>query len=299
MGGGIPVIGPFRLDLLANEIHEVTAIINGTDELHPDEMAREGMPATRDALARGAGAGLRRAGPAQRCRRHRRGLQAHDPRHARVPRACAPPTSTSRDHPPDGGGLPLRAGAGLRDQAAGDRPRRLATAWSCACTPRSCPADEMLAKVDGVFNAVRVDGDLVGQILFYGRGAGAGPTSSAVVADVIDIAQRSGRAAAPAPMPPPYSTSSRPARWTRCATRYYLRLLAATDPGSSPRSPRRWGRPAISIASVIQKENVVLEAPATSPCRDRADDSPASEAADAARRGGDRRACGGAPRSAT
>jgi hypothetical protein len=43
----------------------------------------------------------------------------------------------------------------------------------------------MLANVDGVFNAVQVEGDLIGRILFYGRGAGAGPTSSAVVADVI------------------------------------------------------------------------------------------------------------------
>ena len=42
-----------------------------------------------------------------------------------------------------------------------------------------------VASVDGVFNAVQVDGDLVVRILFYGRGAGAGPTSSAVVADVM------------------------------------------------------------------------------------------------------------------
>ena len=56
--------------------------------------------------------------------------------------------------------------------------------------PTLVPAGTMLASVDDVFNAVQVEGDLVGRILFYGRGAGAGPTASAVVADIIDLAQR-------------------------------------------------------------------------------------------------------------
>ena len=59
--------------------------------------------------------------------------------------------------------------------------------------PTLVPAGTMLASVDDVYNAVQVEGDLVGRILFYGRGAGAGPTASAVVADIIDLAQRISR----------------------------------------------------------------------------------------------------------
>ena len=47
----------------------------------------------------------------------------------------------------------------------------------------------MLAKVDGVYNAVEVEGSLCGRVLFHGRGAGRGPTTSAVVGDLIEIAR--------------------------------------------------------------------------------------------------------------
>ena len=55
--------------------------------------------------------------------------------------------------------------------------------------PVFIPEDSLLAKVDGVYNAVLVEGDLVGKVLFYGEGAGALPTSSAVIADVVSAAQ--------------------------------------------------------------------------------------------------------------
>jgi homoserine dehydrogenase len=124
--------------------------------------------------------------------------------------------------------------------------------------PTFLQADEMLAKVDGVFNAIRVDGDLVGQVLFYGRGAGAGPTSSAVVADVIDIAQRLRGGGGPAPFPP-LDPTRRALPMQEVWTRYYLRLIAVDRPGVIAAIAQVLGDHAISIASVIQKEDVVLE----------------------------------------
>jgi homoserine dehydrogenase len=124
--------------------------------------------------------------------------------------------------------------------------------------PTFLPADEMLAKVDGVFNAVRVDGDLVGRVLFYGRGAGAGPTASAVVADVIAIAQRLQNGGGPVPLPP-LDPNRRALPIADVATRYYLRLIAVDRPGVIAQITRVLGEHAISIASVIQKEDVVLE----------------------------------------
>ena len=53
--------------------------------------------------------------------------------------------------------------------------------------PVFIPADSLLAEVDGVYNAILVEGDLVGQVLFYGEGAGASATSSAVVADNVGL----------------------------------------------------------------------------------------------------------------
>jgi len=112
--------------------------------------------------------------------------------------------------------------------------------------------------VDGVFNAVQVEGDLVGRVLFYGRGAGPGPTASAVIADVIDLAQRvvagSGRQA------PPAMTETRPIRPMReVQTRYYIRLVATDRPGVIAAIAGVFGELAVSLASVLQKEDVVLE----------------------------------------
>ena len=63
--------------------------------------------------------------------------------------------------------------------------------------PVFIPEDFLLAKVGGVYNAVQIEGDLVGKVIFYGEGAGASPTSSAIIADVLRqrrISVREGKA---------------------------------------------------------------------------------------------------------
>jgi homoserine dehydrogenase len=113
----------------------------------------------------------------------------------------------------------------------------------------------MLASVDDVYNAVQVEGDLVGRILFYGRGAGAGPTASAVVADVIDLAQRIvGGAIRPTVAVQDESIKVRP--MADVQSRYYLRLVTADQPGVIAQIASIFGTHAISLSSVIQKEDV-------------------------------------------
>jgi homoserine dehydrogenase len=113
----------------------------------------------------------------------------------------------------------------------------------------------MLASVDDVYNAVQVEGDLVGRILFYGRGAGAGPTASAVVADIIDLAQRLvGGEIRPTVAVQDESIRVRP--MTDVSSRYYLRLVAADRPGVIARIAGIFGHRNISLTSVIQKEDV-------------------------------------------
>ena len=119
--------------------------------------------------------------------------------------------------------------------------------------PVFIPEDSLLAKVDGVYNAILVEGDLVGRVLFYGQGAGPLPTSSAVISDIVsearDIVLNVGNrfqvkldsAALIKPM-------------SEIETRYYLRMNVADRPGVLAQITKVLGDHQISISSVIQKE---------------------------------------------
>ena len=120
--------------------------------------------------------------------------------------------------------------------------------------PTLVPMDHMLAKVDGVFNAVLVHGDVVGETMYYGRGAGQAPTASAVVADIVDIARNLASesvnrlAAQQTQQNPP---AIRPLE--EISARYYLRLSLLDQPGTLAAVTEVLGSREISIASVIQK----------------------------------------------
>jgi homoserine dehydrogenase len=119
--------------------------------------------------------------------------------------------------------------------------------------PVFIPEESFLADVNGVYNAVLVDGDLVGQVLFQGEGAGPRPTASAVVADAMAAAQDvllgagstvawqadSGRVIIP---------------MDEVITRYYLRLSVTDRHGVLAQIAQLLGDHLISISSVIQKE---------------------------------------------
>ena len=120
--------------------------------------------------------------------------------------------------------------------------------------PALIPLDHMLAKVDGVYNAVEVEGSLCGKVLFHGMGAGREPTTSAVVGDLIEIARRIGVQGPPSPMVQngrPLSIRS----IDELETRYYLRLTVADRPGVLAQISKILGDGGISLASVIQKDS--------------------------------------------
>ena len=119
--------------------------------------------------------------------------------------------------------------------------------------PVFIPQDFLLAKVGGVYNAVQIEGDLVGKVLFYGEGAGASPTSSAIMADVIAAAQDigSGRKSLPQ-LRFPRLKAIKPI--SELETRYYLRMSVADRPGVLAQIAKTLGDLSISISSVIQKE---------------------------------------------
>ena len=128
--------------------------------------------------------------------------------------------------------------------------------------PTMIPTDSPLAAVSGVFNAVFMTGDNVGNLMFYGRGAGQLPTASAVWSDALDIARRvaHGIPALDGELP---SFSGRPLPlrpMEDIRSAYYLRVMAVDQPGVLAQVAGILGRHDISLVSVLQKGRAHNEA---------------------------------------
>jgi homoserine dehydrogenase len=128
--------------------------------------------------------------------------------------------------------------------------------------PTMIPAASPLAAVAGVFNAIFLTGDAVGDLMFYGRGAGQMPTASAVWSDVLEIARRVAHGipslALDLPSRGPQPLPLTPMDAIRCC--YYLRVMAHDRPGVLSRVAGILGDNDISIANVIQKGRGTREA---------------------------------------
>lgn len=126
--------------------------------------------------------------------------------------------------------------------------------------PTMLPKNHPLAQVDGVFNGIYLRGDMVGEQLFYGRGAGREPTASAVIGDVVEVARNIGREANGKVPPLGYSdenlSSGRVMDISEITTNYYLRIRAHDKPGVLSKIAGIMAEHNISIHSVIQKKRV-------------------------------------------
>ena len=124
--------------------------------------------------------------------------------------------------------------------------------------PTLIPKSKMLSRVDGVMNAVEVKGDAVGPTLYCGAGAGAEPTASAVVADLIDIARCIESNQKPL-VPYLGFMTDKLNDWQvlpidKIETAYYLRISALDEPGVLSKVGQILGDVGVSIEAVIQKE---------------------------------------------
>ena len=252
VGGGIPVVGPFRLDLLANNIQQITAIINGTTNYILTRMSQEGIDFD-DALREAQKLGYAEPDPRNDVEgidaAYKLAILATLGFHARVRPEDVFTEGITRLSAKDfryarelGYTIKLLA---IAKQVDGELEARV--------HPTFVPLSFTLANVNGVFNAVHVVGDLVGPVMFYGRGAGPGPTSSAVVADIIDLAQRL-RSGTVMRLLVPLDETKRLRPMEDVETRYYIRVQVTNRPGVFAQITRVLGEAEISIASVIQKE---------------------------------------------
>jgi homoserine dehydrogenase len=251
VGGGIPLIAPFQQDLVANKISGIYAIINGTTNYILTKMAKEGIDFP-SALKSAQKLGYAEAEP-------RNDIEGIDATYKLAILASLAFHTQVRPQDVHGEGISRMDSRDFRyAQELGYAIKLLAIAKQSdnlievRVHPVFIPEESLLAKVDGVYNAILVEGDLVGRVLFYGEGAGAKPTSSAVIADVVSAARDV-----------IIGAGSR-LRWVlepgksikpmaELETRYYLRLNVADRPGVLAQVSKVLGDHQISISSVIQK----------------------------------------------
>ena len=252
VGGGIPIIAPFKHDLTANKINAIHAIINGTTNYILTKMAKENLDFA-VALEEAKALGYAEADPTN-------DVEGYDAAYKLSILATLAFGQTVRPSDLYCEGITRLAARDFRyAKELGYAIKLVAIAKEvdgkieARIHPAFLPEDLLLAKVDGVFNAIHVEGDLVGKVLFYGQGAGALPTSSAIVADVIEVASNIAagignrlrlKPAAGMPIRPMSSVE----------TRYYLRLSVDDRAGVLAQIASTLGDNNISIAYCIQKE---------------------------------------------
>jgi len=250
VGGGIPIISPLRRDLSANEIGSLRAIINGTTNYILTVMS--GGVDFASALREAQQLGYAEPQPANDIEGHDAAyklailasLAFHTDLHPDEVYREGITRLTPRDFR-----YAAELGYAIKLLAIG---RRVGNAIEARVNPALVPDGELLAKVDGVLNAVQVEGDLAGRVLFQGAGAGALSTSSAILGDVLDAAGSIARGGRPSPW---RYTSLMPVKpMSELVSRYYIRVEVADRPGVLAGIGKAFGDNGVSIASVIQKE---------------------------------------------
>jgi homoserine dehydrogenase len=257
VGGGIPIIKSLREGLAANRIEWIAGIINGTSNFILSEMRDKGASFA-DALRAAQRLGYAEADPTF-------DVEGIDSAHKLTIMSAI------------GFGIPMQLRAtytegiskltqedirnaeelGYRIKLLGIAKRK-SKGIELRVHPTLIPARRLIANVEGVMNAILVKGDAVGQTMYYGAGAGAEPTASAVVADLVDVA-RMLRADPEHHVPhlafQPGRLSTIPALpMGEVETAYYLRLRVLDRPGVLADITRILADLHISIEAMVQKE---------------------------------------------
>jgi len=255
VGGGIPIIRPLKHCLTANKITEVIGIVNGTTNYMLTKMTQEGLDYG-TVLAEAQSLGYAESDPTADVE----GLDAA--RKAAILSSIAFNTRVGLDDVSVEGITKITPADIEYAKELGYVIKLLAIAKDSPengvdvrVHPAFLPKEHPLAAVNDVFNAVFIKGNAVGEVMFYGRGAGSRPTASAVIADVIDVArdivnQNFGRVRctcyehkAFCPIEKKFSS-------------YYVRLLVEDQPGVLGSIATTFGAEGVSLNSVIQTRKV-------------------------------------------
>lgn len=251
VGGGIPIIRPLKESLAANKITKVMGIINGTTNYILTKMLKENFPFDK-ALAEAQKKGFAERNPTADIAgfdaASKIAILASIAFNSRVKAdqvftegiAKIEPTdimyAKDMDHT-------IKLIALAKEEKDGIEVR---------VHPTMIPSSHPLASVNYVYNAIFVEGDFVDEVMFFGQGAGSFPTASAVVGDVIQVAQNildntHGK------MTCTCFNKKRVKKIDEIESSYYLRMRVTDKPGVLARIAKAFGDKQVSIQSVIQK----------------------------------------------
>lgn len=257
VAGGIPVIKAIREGLAGNRINWVAGIINGTGNFILSEMREKGR-AFADVLKEAQALGYAEADPTFDVE----GIDAAHKLTILASIAFGIPLQFDKAYTE---GISRLTSADVNyAEALGYRikhlgiARRTSEGFELRVHPTLIPADRLIANVNGVMNAVMVNGDAVGSTLFCGAGAGMEPTASAVVADLVDVVRA--MTSDPENRVPhlafqPDALSAHPILpIAACESAYYLRIQAKDHPGVLAQVASILSERGINIESIMQKE---------------------------------------------
>lgn len=252
VGGGIPVIAPLKRNLQVNSISAIHAIINGTTNYILTRMEKEGLEFSA-ALKEAQDLGYAEADPTS-------DIEGYDAAYKLAILATLAFRVDVRAKDVYREGISRMAYQDFRyAKELGYAIKLLAIARKVddciqvRVHPTFVPEGLLLAKVDGVFNAIQIDGDLTGPVIFYGRGAGSLPTASAIIADIMQAAQSIRLGLPPKPQPK-LDLSIKVTPISDLRTRYYMRLTIADSSGVLAQFAKVLAAHSISISSAIQTE---------------------------------------------
>ncbi|MGI6285651.1 homoserine dehydrogenase [Neomoorella humiferrea] len=251
VGGGIPIIRPLKECLAGNKIRQVMGIVNGTTNYILTKMSREGRD-FQEVLREAQDLGYAEADPAADIEgddaARKMAILASIAFNTRVTYSDVYREGISRITTQD---ISYAADLGYVIKLLGIA-REDEEGIEVRVHPALLPGNHPLASVNDVFNAIFIEGDAVGEAMFYGRGAGSMPTASAVVGDIIEAArnlnyQTRGRITCTCF----YDKPIKPVGTIN--TKYYLRLLVVDRPGVLAAIAGVFGDREVSLASVIQE----------------------------------------------
>lgn len=252
VAGGIPIIQPLRSALAGNSIIEVKGIVNGTTNYILTRMTREGAEFG-DVLREAQALGYAEADPTS-------DVDGYDAQYKLAILASLAFTTqvrvsdvyvegishvTARD-------IDCARDLGYVIKLLAIAARSGENDIQARVHPALVPAGHPLASTNDVYNAILARGDAVGDVMFFGRGAGMMPTGSAVVGDIIDIC-RNIQAGATGRIPSACFSRRNVLPMDTVRTKYYVRMLVRDTPGVLAAVASVFGEHRVSIETVVQK----------------------------------------------
>lgn len=257
VGGGIPIIDPLKHSLIANRIDSIMGIVNGTTNYMLTRMDEDSLDydaALKEAQERGFAEADPTADVDGLDAAAKIAILASIAFNSRVTMDQVYTEGIRRISPVD---LANAHDSGYVVKLVA-HARRGESGVDVRVHPTMIPEDHQLATVNGIFNAIFVEGDAVGQTMFFGEGAGAGPAASAVMGDVLEVARH-------------VQMGIKPIVGCTCTdelpiiamddleTKYYVRFMVADRPGVLAACADIFAKNGVSVRTVTQRGNAARE----------------------------------------